>query len=49
MGMSGSETTLEELMYCVLRDLVCDRIVVKIADDLYIGADDPQEMLVNWA
>ena len=48
MGMPGSETALEELMCRVLRNLLQEGIVVKIADDLYFGGDTPHELLENW-
>ena len=48
MGMPGSETALEELMCCVLGDLVQEGIVVKIADDLYCGGNTVAELLQNW-
>ena len=40
MGMSGSETALEELMCRVLGDFQVERYVVKLAYDLYIGGND---------
>lgn len=48
MGMPGSEVALEELMCRVLGDLVQAGYVAKIADDLYIGGDTPEELLKNW-
>lgn len=48
MGMPGSETALEELLCRILGDLLEDGIVVKLADDLYCGADTPEELLDNW-
>jgi hypothetical protein len=48
MGMPGSETALEELMCCILGDCLEDGIAAKIADDLYCGADSPEELLINW-
>ena len=48
MGMPGSETALEELMCCVLGDLIHEGVVAKIADNLYCGADSPEELLQNW-
>jgi hypothetical protein len=46
MGMPGSETCLEELMFRVLGDLIQeDCCVAKIADDLYIGGNTPSEVL----
>lgn len=48
MGMPGSETALEELMCLVLGDLIAEGGVVKIADDLYCGANSVNELLVTW-
>ena len=48
MGMSGSETALEELMCRVLGDFLQDGIVAKLADDLYCGGNTPEELLSNW-
>ena len=48
MGMPGSETALEELMCLVLGDCLQDGIAAKLADDLYCGADTPEELLQNW-
>ncbi|CAC5378809.1 unnamed protein product [Mytilus coruscus] len=48
MGMSGSETALEELMCRVLGDLVEEGVVAKIADDLYCGRNTQLELLQNW-
>ena len=48
MGMPGSETALEELMCRVLGDCLHDGIVTKLADDLYCGANTPEELLQNW-
>ena len=41
IGMPGSETALEELMCRVLG------VVAKITDDVYCGADSPEELLHN--
>ena len=49
MGMPGSETCLEELLSRVLGDLIQGGNVAKIADDLYIGADDPETVLTIWS
>ena len=49
MGMPGSETALEELMCRVLGDLLVEGVVVKLADDLYCGADTPDALLHNWS
>ena len=48
MGMPGSETALEELMCRVLGNCLKDGIAAKLADDLYCGADSPEDLLVNW-
>ncbi len=48
MGMPGSETALEELMSRVLGDLIHEGIVTKLADDLYIGGETPEDLLNNW-
>ena len=48
MGMPGSETALEELMCRILGDFIEEGCVAKIADDLYCGADTPEELLANW-
>ena len=48
MGMPGSETALEELICRVLGDLVEGGHVVKIADDLYCGAETCDELLAIW-
>ena len=48
MGMPGSETALEELMCRVLGDCLHDGIAAKLADDLYCGADSPEDLLHNW-
>lgn len=42
MGMPGSETCR------VLGDLLEEGIVVKLADDLYCGADTPEQLVVNF-
>ena len=48
MGMPGSETALEEIMCRVLGDCLQEGIVAKLADDLYCGADTPEQLLSNW-
>ena len=45
MGMPGSETALEELTCRVLGELVQEGVVAKVADDLYIGGNTPDELL----
>ncbi len=49
MGLPGSETCLEELMARVLGDMIREGFVVKLADDLYIGANSETELYDNWA
>lgn len=49
MGMSGSETALEELMCRILGDLTIEGVVAKLADDLYVGGNTPSELLHNWS
>ena len=49
MGMPGSETCLVELMCRILGDLILEGCVAKIADDLYVGANSLDELLINWA
>jgi hypothetical protein len=48
MGMPGSTEHLDQLMYRVLGDLIREGVVMKIADDLYIGGDDIHSLLYNW-
>ena len=48
MGMPGSETALEELMFRVLGNCIQDGIVAKLADDLYCGGNTLDELLSNW-
>jgi hypothetical protein len=48
MGTPGSETALEDLMCRILGDCLEDGIAAKLADDLYCGADSPEELLINW-
>ena len=49
LGMPGSETALEELMCRVLGDGLQDGIAAKLADDLYCGADTPEELLSRFS
>ncbi|XP_046566137.1 uncharacterized protein LOC124274802 [Haliotis rubra] len=48
MGMPGSEAAVEELMCHVLGDLLAEGIVAKLADNLYCGADNLEDLLHNW-
>lgn len=43
--MPGLKTALEELMCCILRHLLQEGVVVKIADNLYCGGNTPDELL----
>ena len=49
MGMLGSETALEELMSRVLRELLMENGVAKLADDLYCGGDTITDLADNWS
>ena len=48
MGMPGSETALEELMCRVLGDLLQEGVLTKLADDLYCGANNLEDLLKIW-
>ena len=48
MGMPGSECALDELMSRILGDLIQEGSVERIADDLYIGADDIVTLFKIW-
>ena len=48
MGMPGSTEHLDELVSRILGDMIADGNVMKIADDLYVGADSPSELLKVW-
>ena len=48
MGMPGTETALEEMMCRILGDLLLEGVATKIADDLYCGADSPEDVLRIW-
>ena len=43
MGMPGSESALDELMTCIQEGKV-----ERVADDLYIGADDILSLFKTW-
>ena len=47
MGMPGSETDLEELMFRVLGNCIQDGLIAKLADDLYCGGNTLDELLSN--
>ena len=48
MGLPGSESALEQLMSKVLGDFMVEGSVIKLADDLYIGANTPVELNTIW-
>ena len=48
MGLPGSESSLENLLCKILGDLMLEGHVVKLADDLYVGAATVKELLVVW-
>ena len=48
MGMPGSDTALDKLMFRVLGNCIQDEIVAKLADDLYCGGNTLDELLSNW-
>ena len=49
MGLPGMEAALEELLSRVLGDMIHRGVVVKIADNLYVGTTGtPEDLLKNW-
>lgn len=48
IGMLVSETALEELMSRVLGNLIQERAVTKLADDIYHGGDTLVSLIFNW-
>ena len=48
MGMPGSTEHLDELMCRVFGDMIEAGQVIKLADDLYLGAATIKELLQNW-
>ena len=48
MGLRNSSEYLDEILTRVLGDLISRQIVVKIADDLIIGANTVDELLSNY-
>jgi hypothetical protein len=47
MGMPGSSEYLDELVFRILGNLIHEGICNKIADDLYVGGDTPEELSDN--
>ena len=48
MGIPGSSEILQELTSRVFGDLLTEGFLVIIADDLFIGANTIEEMLLRW-
>ena len=48
MGLPGVEVALEELTCLLLGDMVQENKVAKTADDLFIGGQTPEELLLNF-
>ena len=48
MGMPGSEVALEELLCRVLGELIEEGFVCKIADNLFCGGQNLDELYSNW-
>ncbi len=48
MGMPGSECALDELMSRMLGDLIQAGDVKRVADDIYVGANDIESLFVIW-
>ena len=48
MGLPGSESALEELLSRVFGRLIREGKMVKVADDIFIGAPSVQELLNIW-
>ena len=49
MGMPGSSEWLDELCSRVLGDLLMKRVVLIIADDMYVGGKSIEDLLCNWS
>ena len=48
MGLPGSEAALEELLSRIFGDLIRDGKMVKVADDLFMGAKDAEALSGIW-
>ena len=48
MGLPGSEASLECLLSRILGDLIMEGSVVKLADDLYVGANTVEQLISSW-
>ena len=49
MGMPGSETALEQMMSLVVGQLITEGVLAKVADDLYVGGETPEDLLSNYS
>ena len=49
MGMPGSSEWLDELCSRVMGDLLMKRVVLIIADDMFVGGKTIEELLKNWS
>ena len=49
MGLPGSEAALEEILNRILGDLIMEGVVVKLADDLYVGSNTYDGLVDAWA
>ena len=48
MGLPGSEAALEELLSRIFGDLIREGKMVKIADDLFLGAKSVEDLATIW-
>ena len=48
IGMPGSESALEELMCKVIGKFIQQGQAAKLADNLYVGGNTPEELYANW-
>ena len=48
MGMPGLEVALTELTAALFGQMQMDGQVEVLMDDIYIGADSPEELLARW-
>jgi hypothetical protein len=49
MDLPGSEASLECLLSRILGDLMIEGSVIKLAEDLYVGADKVEDLAVTWS
>ena len=48
MGLPGSEAALEELLSRIFGDLIQEGKMIKLADDMYVGSDNIDDLSVTW-